>query len=232
MLGNGNLVLWKWLMGPWDLYPSVVNLFRKLACHMETVLIPITIVNGFDVFQPVLFLCKTIPYRITPIRDSKNFFCYIVHHVPSLTMLVQFSLEQPLWFWQSSFKSTKIFGPINFIKGTAISSVPVLNKLMRPPWPVPTTNVISTDNYCFCFIIFSLIQLHFIYSLEHSVSFSVWFSNLFCYLCIKVNCNALFCFIQQNIKLKMFKSWHGQIFIRCLVIILLLNVKTFCSCSL
>jgi len=62
---------------------------------------------------------------------------------------------------------------------------------MRPPWSVPTTNVISADNYCFCFIIFSLIRLHFIYSLEHSASFAVWFSNLFCYLYEKVNCKCI-----------------------------------------
>ena len=118
--------------------------------------------------------------------------------------LCKFSLERPLWFWQPSFISTTIFGPINFIKGTAISSVSVLNTVMRPPWPVTTTNVISADKYCFCFIIFSLIQLHFIYSLEYSVSYAMSFSNLFCYLYVKVNCNALFYFIQQNIKLKMF----------------------------
>lgn len=119
--------------------------------------------------------------------------------------LCKFSLELPLWFWGPSFKSTTVFGPINFIKRECNK----LSSRTKHTDQATTTcannkHVISADNYCFCFIIFNLIQLHFVYSLEHSVSFAVWFSNLFCYLYVTVKWNAIFCFIQQNIKSKIF----------------------------
>jgi hypothetical protein len=117
--------------------------------------------------------------------------------------LCKFSLEQPLWFWGPSFKSTTIFGPIHFIKRDC-NKICSSTKHTDQATTTCANNkhIISDDNYCFCFIIFSLIQLHFVYSLEHSVSFAVWFSKLFCCLYMTVNCNTLFYFIQQNIKLK------------------------------
>jgi len=75
--------------GSIGLAPFSSSYVQKYFLSQEKALIPIAVVSELDVFQSVLFLCKAIQYRITPTRGSTNFFCYFVHHVPSLTMLVQ-----------------------------------------------------------------------------------------------------------------------------------------------